>query len=126
MAVDSFFEWDRRARGKQPYCIRRRDKQPIAFAGIWERWRNRETGEVRETCAIVTTAANELLHRLHDRMPIILDHALQSRWLYRGATLEELRAMLQPTPADELELYPVATVVNNARNNDASLLQALR
>ena len=68
--ADGFFEWKRTGREKRPYYIQPRDEEPVMFAGVWDTWRNR--GELITSCAIITTAANELVAELHDRMPTIL------------------------------------------------------
>src|SRR5262249_54941608 len=60
--ADGFYEWRRRGGGpKQPYLIRRRDGQPMGFAGLWETWVDRATGEEITTCTIITCAPNELV-----------------------------------------------------------------
>ena len=68
--ADGFFEWKRLGRSKQPYYFQLKDESPFAFAGIWDRWKNGE--QLVTACAIITTAANELVGPLHDRMPAIL------------------------------------------------------
>src|SRR5438552_13425567 len=65
--ADGFFEWKRTGREKRPYYFQVNDEMPFAFAGIWDTWRNR--GDVITSCAIITTAPNELVAELHDRMP---------------------------------------------------------
>jgi hypothetical protein len=83
--ASGFYEWQRQGRGpKQPYLIRRRDGEPIGFAGLWESWEDRATGEVVETCTIITCEPNALMAKLHDRMPVILDPAHYDRWLGTG------------------------------------------
>src|SRR5260221_6484616 len=76
--ADGFFEWKRTGREKRPFYFQV-DEMPFAFAGIWDTWRNR--GDVITSCAIITTAANELVGELHDRMPTILLHEFQDAWL---------------------------------------------
>jgi putative SOS response-associated peptidase YedK len=120
--ASGFYEWQRRSKGpKQPYLIRRRDGRPMGFAGLWETWTDRETGEVVTSCAVVTCAPNELMAELHDRMPVILDPADYEAWLDpsdpRGAGL------LRPCPAEWLEAVPVSTRVNDPRNDDESIIQ---
>lgn len=68
--ADGFFEWKRTGREKRPYYIQSVDEHPVMFAGIWDTWRNR--GELITSCAIITTAANEVVAELHDRMPAFL------------------------------------------------------
>ena len=77
--ADGFFEWKRTGKEKRPFYIYSRDKEPVMFAGIWDTWRNR--GELIASCAIITTAANELVSKLHDRMPAILSAEFHEAWL---------------------------------------------
>src|SRR3954469_13737498 len=70
--ADGFYEWKQGGgKRKQPFAIRLKDGSPFAFAGLWERW-EAEDGRPVETCAILTTEANELVKPIHDRMPVIL------------------------------------------------------
>jgi putative SOS response-associated peptidase YedK len=75
-----FYEWQKSDAGKQPYFIRPRDAGYFAFAGIWDHWQG-ESGEVIESCAIITTEANSVLRDIHDRMPVILGAADVVSWL---------------------------------------------
>src|SRR2546423_2869029 len=77
--ADGFYEWKRSGREKRPYYIYGRDEESLMFAGIWDTWRNRR--ETVFSCAIITTAANELDGELHDRMPAILLPEVQHTWL---------------------------------------------
>jgi putative SOS response-associated peptidase YedK len=120
--ASGFYEWRRRGKGpKQPYLIRRRDGQPMGFAGLWETWTDPATGEIVTTCTIVTCAPNELMAELHDRMPVVLDPADYGAWLDpadpRGADL------LRPCPAEWLEAVPVSTRVNSPANDYESVIQ---
>jgi putative SOS response-associated peptidase YedK len=69
--VDGFFEWRaiRGARAKQPYAIAMKDGSPFGLAGLWENWRNPNTGEWERTFAIITVPSNELVAQIHNRMP---------------------------------------------------------
>jgi putative SOS response-associated peptidase YedK len=120
--ASGFYEWKRQGRGpKQPYLIQRRDGRPMGFAGLWEEWRDRDTGEVVTTCAIVTCAPNELTAELHDRMPVILDPGDYGAWLDPGAPRRA--GLLRPCPAEWLEAVPVSTRVNSPANDDESVIQ---
>lgn len=113
--ADGFYEWQRAAGGpKQPFHIRRRDRRPFAFAGLWEDWND---GEVI-SCTILTTDANEELKEVHHRMPVILDPEDYGRWLEPETDKEDLRALLQPYTAGGLEFYPVDRRVNKPSNDD--------
>jgi putative SOS response-associated peptidase YedK len=70
--ADAFYEWNAVPDGKQPYAIARRDGSPLAFAGLWESCLD-PAGEVLRTFTIATTAANDDVARLHDRVPVILE-----------------------------------------------------
>ena len=77
--ADGFYEWKRGPSGRQPWRFTMADKEPFAMAGIWEVWGN--GGENLETCAIITTGANELMAPIHDRMPVIIAHETYAHWL---------------------------------------------
>jgi putative SOS response-associated peptidase YedK len=116
--ADGFFEWKSERGAKRPYFVHLPGRQPFAFAGIWERWQGHD-GKALETCSILTTAANELLRPLHERMPVILEKCDFARWLDPSLTkLEDLQPLLKPLPAEALRLYPVSPRANNARFDD--------
>ena len=122
--ADGFYEWRHSARGrKQPFYIFQPGHELFAFAGLWDRWRG-PGGEVLESCAIVTTAANQLVAPLHDRMPLILSPADYARWLDPRLTHDEdLKPLLRPFPSEEMALYPVGPAVNDARFDDPRCIE---
>jgi len=125
--VDSFYEWRRTEdRPKQPYAIRRRDGAPLALAGLWSSWKDPLSEEWLRSCSIVTTTPNELMARIHDRMPLILAPEAWELWLDPALDdVAELRGLLVPSPAADLEAYPVSTLVNSTRNEGAALIERI-
>ena|SRR5215211_4708442 len=115
--ADGFYEWKRTNGTKQPYYIHMKEGRPFAFAGLWESWREEGGPEVR-SCAILTTRPNALASEIHDRMPVILPAGSREAWLDPEAEKEELLALLEPYPEDEMETYPVSRYVNSPQNND--------
>jgi putative SOS response-associated peptidase YedK len=120
--ADGFFEWKPQAQGKQPYYIHRLDGEPLALAGLWDRWESPD--QVIESCTILVTEANDLMRPIHDRMPVILDREHYRPWLDvsrfdRG----QLQALLRPYGGNDLECYPVDKHINNARNDDVRCLK---
>lgn len=111
--ADGFYEWQRRADGsRQPFWITRSDRRPFAFAGLASPW---------GSCAIVTTAATARLAPLHDRMPVVLDPALEARWLAEETGADEALAML--TPFEDTAHVAVGTAVNDARYDGPACLE---
>lgn len=120
---DSFYEWKKVGKARQPYAIARADRYLMALAGLWDLWRSPE-GETLRSFTIITTAANALLAPLHERMPVILDPADWPLWLgEREAGPDELKALLRPCPPEILTLWPVSPRVGNVRNNDPALIE---
>ena len=74
LPVDRFYEWKaiKGQRAKQPYAIAMQDGSPFGIAGLWENWKDSDSGEWIRTFAVITTDANELVAGIHDRMPAIL------------------------------------------------------
>jgi putative SOS response-associated peptidase YedK len=115
-----FYEWRRDGSRKQPFLIRRRDKAPIAFAGLWETWLDPTRKEPLQTFAIITTAANELMRPIHARMPLILSPAVFDEWLAPGEPPMELLA----TPeTSEFEAVPVSNWVNSPKHDDERCME---
>jgi putative SOS response-associated peptidase YedK len=115
--ADGFYEWQRMGTAKVPMRMRRSDGRLLALAGLWAR-RERAGEEALETCAIITTAANNFMASIHDRMPAILeDHSAAARWLDDDATPDELGALLRPAAEDLLDAYAVSPLVNSPRND---------
>jgi putative SOS response-associated peptidase YedK len=134
--ADAFYEWrpskntSTKRPPRQPYLIHRRDGEPLAFAGLWEIWRDETVPDpdapdawVR-SCVIVTTRANALLEPIHERMPVVLDEQVWDTWLDPATDdVGALEAMLAPAPDEWFEVYPVSTRVNTPANNDAELIR---
>jgi putative SOS response-associated peptidase YedK len=122
--ASGFYEWVALAgeKRKQPYCFRSRDeRRPFAFAGLWERWEGPD-GPV-ESCAILTTEANELVRPVHDCMPVILPQQHWAAWLDRVAQDAAALVPLRPVPADAMRAYPVGPLVSNPRNDGPGCLE---
>lgn len=114
--ADGFYEWRKEAgtAHKTPMYIRLKSGEPFAFAGLWEVW-NSPLGDVVLSCTIITTAANDLVATIHDRMPVILPREAYDRWLDPAEQRPtELAPLLKPYPAEEMEAYAVSTQVNNS------------
>lgn len=125
--ASGFYEWKKINGGKQPYFITAVDGKPLGLAGLWESW-NGPNGEVLESCAILTTDANETVAALHDRMPVILAPEDYDEWLGAGkdstpAELSQLKHLLRPFPADRMTLYPVSAYVNSPRNEGEACIE---
>lgn len=98
LPADGFYEWQRRADGgKQPWLFRRRGGEPFWLGGLWERWIGPDGGEL-DTAVILTTAPNDLLRRVHDRMPVVIPAGLEEAWLEAadGPALRALEPLMGP------------------------------
>ncbi|GAB2690819.1 DUF159 family protein [Hymenobacter frigidus] len=123
--ADSFYEWQATPAGKVPHRILLRDEQPFAFAGLWDEWLDRSTGELHPTFTIITTEPNALMAGIHNRMPVILpDRAGEQAWLNDGAGLAAHQHQLRPYDAAAMREYAISTRVNSPANNDAEVLNA--
>jgi len=116
--ADGFYERERRpSGGKLPHFVHD-PGAPLALAGLWSTWRDRESGERLTSCTIVTTEPNDLLRPIHDRMPVVLAEEHWDRWLDREFDdVEVLRDELRPAPEGLLAEHPVSTLVNDVKND---------
>jgi putative SOS response-associated peptidase YedK len=137
--MDGYYEWrtveDANApllpSGKSPkraVYVTRTDGRPMAVAGLWSSWHSSNNGPAIRTCCVITTAANEKLARVHDRMPVVVEANDWSLWLgdvpkaddnSLGAALD----LLLPAENATLTMFDVGPLVNSVRNNGPELIQ---
>ena len=124
--ADGFYEWRRDPGRRQPFVFRRVDDAPMALAGLWSGWRDRESGEILRTFTIITTGPNGLMASVHDRMPVVLPPSAWAAWLDPSLEdIAELQGLLVPAPDEALVGYPVEILVNNVRNDGPALIVPL-
>ncbi|HEX3046169.1 MAG TPA: SOS response-associated peptidase [Bacillota bacterium] len=114
--ADGFYEWREFQGKKYPYFIYRQDRDIFSFAGIWEEWVDRSTGELLKTFSILTTEANSLLEQIHNtkkRMPVILPRNTEKNWLRDGLASEEVMAMAKPLQDGELTAHPISKLITS-------------
>lgn len=125
--ADGYYEWRKQGRGgvKQPYYFRLQGGRVFAFAGIWDEWT--AEGVAVPSCAIITTAPNEVARAVHDRMPVILREEDYDLWLDADPAKQELRlGLLRPYTAAEMDYYPVSTAVNDPHHEGSKLIERVR
>lgn len=104
---------------KQPYYIRRADESTLAFAGIYEWWRDAD-GPWLLTCALITTDASDEVAYIHSRMPMTVEREDWDTWLDPRAGAGEARPLLLPVHG--LASWPVSTAVNAVRGHGQDLI----
>jgi putative SOS response-associated peptidase YedK len=120
--ASGFYEWLPQENRKKPYYIRLLNSSVMGLAGLWERWKA-EDGSELETCCILTTAANEIVKPIHDRMPVIIQPDNYNLWLNRNMHNPlELLHLYQPYPSDLMYAHPVPDLVNIPRFDSASCI----
>lgn len=123
--ASGFYEWQHVGRSSRPFAILPRAGGLLALAAIFERWTRDDT--VLETCALLTTAADETLRSIHDRMPVCVPVEGYATWL--DPSLRDgqvLESVLSAGAAPPLEAVPISARVNNVREDDAGLLEPAR
>src|ERR1700722_3146568 len=121
--ADWFYEWPVVDGEKQARAFALKDGSPFAFAGIWDRWKDKDTGEVLESFAIVTVDPSEWMAKYHDRMGVILKPKDYQRWLEEGEEHTLPLDLLRPYPEEEMQSWRVSDKVGNTRNNWAELIE---
>jgi putative SOS response-associated peptidase YedK len=123
--ASGFHEWRTEGKDKYPNYIRLKHGL-MPFAGIWETWQGPDG--VVQSAAIITTAANELIGKFHDRMPCILEPGQFAAWLDpKSQTPDELLPTLQSYRPDRMECWPVDSRVNTVKGgNDAGLIDRVK
>ena len=119
--ADGFYEWERNGKISQPYYFQMKDAAPFAFAGVWDRWQYND--RTITSCAIVTTTANDLLAKIHIRMPVILRPESYDLWLREESRAADLKDLLVPFPSEQMKSHAVSYDVNDAKVEGEHLLR---
>jgi putative SOS response-associated peptidase YedK len=113
--ADGYYEWRKNGKPgkKQPFRIVLKSRELFAFAGLWNLWKNPE-GETIRSYTIITTEADELVGKIHPRMPVILRPENENTWIDQNLhDPNTLMKLLSPYPADLTEMYEVSSLVGN-------------
>jgi putative SOS response-associated peptidase YedK len=118
--MSGYYEWQNMPSGKQPWYFTAHEGSTLTAAGLWDEWKNRETGEPMRSCAMIITEPNGFAAQIHDRMPAFLTEAQFAPWLSGEAGA----GILKPAPNDHLQRWPVSKRVNSSKADadDATLV----
>ena len=109
-----------------PHFFRHPEGRGLAIAGLWESWTDIDTGEVVESCTLLTTEANQDVRPVHHRMPVFLAESEFARWLDPACQdVHPIESLLVPAAPGLLEAIEVSTRVNNPRNEDPRCIEAV-
>jgi putative SOS response-associated peptidase YedK len=126
--ADAFIEGPKAEKLNKPFCVymRNKDERPFAFAGIWNEWVDKTSGEIFKSFAIITTQANSLTQKIgHHRSPVILNQEDEALWLDTDAELSDITSLLRPMSGDRMNAYPIASEIKSPKNDSLHLLQPI-
>jgi putative SOS response-associated peptidase YedK len=125
--ADGFYEWQHtgtKRTSATPYYFRLKSEKPFAFAGLWDSW-NKPDGESLKTCAIITCPPNEIVSRVHERMPVILNPENYWDWLSQN-TRSEFEKHLVPFDSSKMIGFPVGKMINNPKYDSKDCIEPLK
>ncbi len=115
--IDGFYEHHHYKGKTYPFFIHHKTEKPLALAGLWNEWVDKESGEVLNTFTIVTTKGNNMMGKIHNnpklkgpRMPLILPEELEEKWLVNiedELDIKSVQSLIESYPENELEAYTV-------------------
>jgi putative SOS response-associated peptidase YedK len=123
--ADGFYEWTGPKGKRRPFLLRPKMPKLIAFAGLYERWRDGQGGEI-DTVAILTCPSNASVSVLHDRMPVVLAPEDFASWLdVKGTPPETAAALLRPAPEDLFEAIELNPKINDSKRDEPGIQEEL-
>ena len=128
--ANGLYEWSGKAGNKQPYYFCLPSNEPLAFAGLWEVWENKNApsdAEPYKSCTIITTEASESVKDIHNRMPLILKPESYGEWLDpENKEPGIIEKVMKNGCVKELTRYPVSKLVNHVGNNSKECIEPLK
>jgi putative SOS response-associated peptidase YedK len=125
--ASGFYEWvkNQKRNRKIPLYFRLKSREPFAFAGLWDEWKQPD-GDKLFSFTIITTGPNELMKPIHNRMPAILRQTDENMWLDPELMdFDKLTPLLRPYPTDLMEAYEVSTIVNSPKTDVPECIKPL-
>ncbi|MGQ9664985.1 MAG: SOS response-associated peptidase [bacterium] len=126
--ANGFYEWRTEVdkKTKTPFYIRLRSEKLMGFAGLYDIWKS-PAGDIIRSCTIITTMPNDVLRKIHNRMPAIIDPEKRGIWLNNDIKdPQALMPLLKPYPAEELEIYEVSNQVNSPKFNTPDCIKPVK
>ena len=123
--ADGYYEWQKVGSKKQPFYIHHAEDRTFAMAGLYEEnTKASEDGSPVRTCTILTTAANSVTGRVHERMPCIIEAEDVEQWLDPdNDDSQEVSSLLRPAAEEAMTMHAVDRAVGNVRNEGPSLIR---
>lgn len=121
-----FFEWQHLNKKTYPYYIHLKDEEIFSFAGLWDEWTDKQTGEVKQTFSILTTEANPLMARIHNlkqRMPVILAKETELDWLHKGFDETAINSFAIPFDENKMAAYTISRRISEKHSNTPEVLK---
>jgi putative SOS response-associated peptidase YedK len=123
--ASGFFEWKKESNKRIPFYLHLPKNPLFAFAGLYDRWTDPE-GNILFTYTIITTEPNDLIAKIHNRMPSILFPGNEDRWLSKTPlSAGDLKEILAPFPAEDMSMYAVSPLVNTPVTDDERIIRPM-
>lgn len=122
--VSGFYENRHEGKLKYPYFIYPAEGHFFLMGGLTSEWTDRETGEIIQTCAIITTPANILMEKIHNtkkRMPLVFNKEQAQKWLEPGLDREAIGALMVPCAEEMLRAHTISRLINQSRQRDTNV-----
>lgn len=119
-----FYENRHEGKLKYPYFIYPATGKVLLMGGLTSEWADRETGEIIQTCTIITTPANGLMEKIHNtkkRMPLVFTEEQAKKWLQPGLSREEIEVLMSPCSEEMLRSHTISRLINQSRQRDTNV-----
>lgn len=123
ISINGYYEWIKDTQNESiPYIIQSKEKSYLALAGLWDEWYDASSASYILSCSIITTAPNEKIAKIHDRMPMILEQKDWNLWLDKSADLSQINKLFKSYDENKIVIKEVSTLVNSVANDSVQCL----
>lgn len=120
--ANGYIEGPQKEKLNKPYLIAKEEYELFAFAGIWDKWTDRNTGKIVNSFSIITTVSNKATTEIgHNRSPVILNRRDERKWLDTNLPLEAVLHLLHPYPGDDFNIKPISIQIKDPKRKVSDL-----